>query len=168
MINFASSSTLSAETWPRLWTTCPTHTDDITHDTMDESEKKIARKTINWCKSVKKNIGKFSYEYEDEDCYGDYNDEDYPLESDFEEVITRQLERLNDVHVELDDFLEHYDCDHGYEFRQASMSIASAEAELQDILSNISSWDNSSDFNNEIVTAVEHLDEAIEYLASER
>lgn len=31
-----------------------------------------------------------------------------------------------------------------------------------------SSWDNSSDFNNEIVTAVEHLDEAIEYLASER
>ena len=40
---------------------------------MTTSESKLVRKTINWCKSVKKNISKFSYEleedYEDDDNY---------------------------------------------------------------------------------------------------
>ena len=133
---------------------------------MATSEQKIARKTINWCKSVKKNIGKFSYEYDDED---NYDDDDtcvqyYEWESNFDEIITKQHERLNDVYVELNDFLEDYDGEHEYEFSQAKMNIDCADVQLQDILSKISSWDNTRDFNDQIVEAIKYLDEAIEYL----
>ena len=133
---------------------------------MATSEQKIARKTINWCKSVKKNIGKFSYEYDDED---NYDDDDtcvqyYEWESNFDEIITKQHERLNDVYVELNDFLEDYDGDHEYELSQANMNIDCAYEQLQDILNNISSWDNTRDFNDQIVEAIKYLDEAIEYL----
>lgn len=133
---------------------------------MSKSEKKIVRKTINWCKSVKKNIGKFSYEYDDEDNYDDddSDDEDYLFESNFVEIITKQKERLDDLCVELNDFLEDYDGDHEYEIGQANMNIDSASVQLQDIVVNYDSWDNSSDYNNQIVDAVEYLDEAIEYL----
>ena len=132
---------------------------------MSKSEKKIARKTINWCKSVKKNIGKFSYEYDDEDNYDDDSyDDEYPFEDDFKEIINKQHERLNDVYVELNDFLEDYDGEHEYEFSQAKMNIDSADLQLQDILSKISSWDNTRDFNDQIVEAIKYLDEAIEYL----
>ena len=133
---------------------------------MSISAKKIARKTINWCKSVKKNIGKFSYEYDDEDNYddGDTCDQYYEWESNFDEIITKQHERLNDVYVELNDFLEDYDGEHEYEFSQAKMNIDSADVQLQDILSKISSWDNTRDFNDQIVEAIKYLDEAIEYL----
>ena len=133
---------------------------------MSMSEKKIARKAINWCKSVKKNIGKFSYEYDDEENYDDDDnyDECDAFESDFKEIITKQHERLNDVYVELNDFLEDYDGDHEYELSQANMNIDYADVQLQDILANISSWDSSRDFNNQIVDAIENLDEAIEYL----
>ena len=137
-----------------------------TPNTMSISAKKIARKTINWCKSVKKNIGKFSYEYDDED---NYDDDDtcvqyYEWESNFDEIITKQHERLNDLYVELNDFLEDYDGNHEYELSQANMNIDSADLQLQDILSKISSWDNTRDFNDQIVNAIEYLDEAIEYL----
>lgn len=136
-----------------------------TPNTMSKSEKKIARKTINWCKSVKKNIGKFSYEYDDEENYDDDSyDDEYPFEDDFKEIINKQHERLNDVYVELNSFLEDYDGSHEYELSQANMNIDSADVQLQDILANISSWDSSKDFNNQIVDAVEYLDEAIEYL----
>lgn len=33
---------------------------------MSRSEKRIVRKAINWCKSVKKNIGKFAYDYDED------------------------------------------------------------------------------------------------------
>ena len=133
---------------------------------MSMSEARNVRKTINWCKSVKKNIGKFSYEYDEEE---NYDDDDiwgayYPWESNFDETITKQHERLNDVYVELNGFLEDYDGSHEYELTQANMNIDSADVQLQDILANISSWDSSRDFNNQIVDAVEYLDEAIEYL----
>ena len=133
---------------------------------MSISAKKIARKTINWCKSVKKNIGKFSYEYDDEDNYddGDTCVLYYEWESNFDEIITKQHERLNDVYVELNDFLEDYDGDHEYELSQANMNIDCAYEQLQDILNNISSWDNTRDFNDQIVNAIEYLDEAIKYL----
>lgn len=133
---------------------------------MATSEQKIARKTINWCKSVKKNIGKFSYEYDDEDNYddGDTCDQYYEWESNFDEIITKQHERLNDVYVELNDFLEDYDGDHEYELSQANMNIDCAYEQLQDILNNMSSWDNTRDFNDQIVNAIEYLDEAIKYL----
>ena len=133
---------------------------------MSISAKKIARKTINWCKSVKKNIGKFSYEYDDEDNYddGDTCDQYYEWESNFDEIITKQHERLNDLYVELNDFLEDYDGNHEYELSQANMNIDSADLQLQDILSKISSWDNTSSFDDQIVEAIKYLDEAIEYL----
>ena len=133
---------------------------------MSISEHKIARKTINWCKSVKKNIGKFSYEYDDEDNYddGDTCVQYYEWESNFDEIITKQHERLNDVYVELNDFLEDYDGEHEYEFSQAKMNIDSADVQLQDILSKISSWDNISSFEDQIVEAIKYFDEAIEYL----
>ena len=135
---------------------------------MSISAKKIARKTINWCKSIKKNIGKFSYEYDDEDNYddGDTCDQYYEWESNFDEIITKQHERLNDLYVELNDFLEDYDGNHEYELSQANMNIDSADLQLQDILSKISSWDNTRDFNDQIVEAIKYLDEAIEYLES--
>ena len=133
---------------------------------MATSEQKIIRKTINWCKSVKKNISKFSYEleedYEDDDNY-DCEDE-YPLESDFVNIIAKQRERLDDTYVDLNDFLEDYDGDHEYEIHQAQMSIDYASVQLQDIENNYDSLDSSSDFNNQIVSAAESLDEAIEYL----
>ena len=133
---------------------------------MSRSEKKIVRKAINWCKSVKKNIGKFSYEYDDEE---NYDDDDiwgayYPWESNFDETITKQHERLNDLYVELNEFLEDYDGEHEYELSQANMNIDCADMQLQDILSKISSWDNTRDFNDQIVEAIKYLDEAIEYL----
>lgn len=133
---------------------------------MATPEQKIARKTINWCKSVKKTIGKFSYEYDDENNYddGDNNDLYYEFESNFDEIITNQHERLNNVYVELNDFLEDYDGDHEYELSQANMNIDCAYEQLQDILKNISSWDNTRDFNDQIVNAIEYLDEAIKYL----
>ena len=137
-----------------------------TPNTMNISAKKIARKTINWCKSVKKNIGKFSYEYDDEDNYdnGDTCVQYYEWESNFDEIITKQHERLNDLYVELNDFLEDYDGNHEYELSQANMNIDSADLQLQDILSKISSWDNISSFDDQIVEAIKYLDEAIEYL----
>ena len=133
---------------------------------MSISTKKIVRKTINWCKSVKKNIGKFSYEYDDEDNYdnGDTCVQYYEWESNFDEIITKQHERLNDLYVELNDFLEDYDGNHEYELSQAKMNIDSADLQLQDILSKISSWDNISSFDDQIVEAIKYLDEAIEYL----
>ena len=133
---------------------------------MSKSEKKIARKAINWCKSVKKNIGKFSYEYDDEDDHdeGDSNDIYYEFEYDFNEIITNQHERLNDIYVEINDVLEDYDGDYEYELSQANMNIDCAYEQLQDILDNISSWNNKRDFNDQIVNAIEYLDEAIEYL----
>lgn len=133
---------------------------------MTTSEQKIVRKTINWCNSVKKNIGKFSYEYEDDyDSEDDYeNDDEYPLESDFIRIITKQRERLDDLYVDLNDFLEDYDGSNEYEMHQAQMSIDYASVQLQDIEANYNSWDSSSDFNTQIVDAVESLDEAIEYL----
>jgi hypothetical protein len=133
---------------------------------MATSEQEIVRKTINWCKSVKKNISKFSYEleedYEDDDNY-DCEDE-YPLESDFVNIIAKQRERLDDTYVDLNDFLEDYDGDHEYEIHQAQMSIDYASVQLQDIESNYDSLVSISDFNNQIVSAAESLDEAIEYL----
>jgi hypothetical protein len=132
---------------------------------MSVSDKEIARKTINWCKSIKKNIGKFSYESDDEDNYDDDTCvQYYEWESNFDEIITKQHERLNDVYVELNDFLEDYDGEHEYEFSQAKMNIDCADVQLQDILSKISSWDNTRDFNDQIVEAIKYLDEAIEYL----
>lgn len=133
---------------------------------MSKSEKKIVRKAINWCKSVKKNIGKFSYEYDDEDDHdeGDSNDIYYEFENDFNEIITNQHERLNDIYVEINDVLEDYDGDYEYELSQANMNIDCAYEQLQDILDNISSWNNKRDFNDQIVNAIEYLDEAIEYL----
>lgn len=127
---------------------------------MSISEIKISRKTINWCKSVKKNIGKFSYEYEDDYDSGD----EYPLESDFINIITKQRERLDDLCVDLNDFLEDYDGCHEDEMHQAQMSIDYASVQLQDIEANYDSWDSSCDYNTQIVDAVESLDEAIEYL----
>ena len=123
---------------------------------MATSEQKIIRKTIHWCKSVKKNISKFSYELE----------EDYGIssESDFVNIITKQRERLDDLYVDLNDFLEHYDGDNEYEILQAQMSIDYASVQLQDIENNYDSLDSTSDFNNQIVSAAESLDEAIEYL----
>ena len=44
------------------------------------------------------------------------------------------------------------------------MSIDYASVQLQDIESNYDSWNSSSDYNNQIVSAAESLDEAIEYL----
>ena len=132
---------------------------------MSISAKKIARKTINWCKSVKKNIGKFSYEYDDEENYDDDSyDDEYPFEDDFKEIINKQHERLNDLYVELNEFLEDYNGEHEYEFSQAKMNIDCADVQLQDILSKISSWDNMRDFNDQIVEAIKYLDESIEYL----
>ena len=132
---------------------------------MSISAKKIARKTINWCKSVKKSIGKFSYEYDDEENYdNDSYDDEYPFEDDFKDIITKQHERLNDLYVELNEFLEDYNGEHEYEFSQAKMNIDCADVQLQDILSKISSWDNMRDFNDQIVEAIKYLDEAIEYL----
>ena len=126
---------------------------------MTTSESKLVRKTINWCKSVKKNISKFSYEleedYEDDDNYD--SEDEYPLESDFVNIIAKQRERLDDLYVDLNDFLEDYDGDHEYEIHQAQMSIDYASVQLQDIESNY-------DSNNQIVSAAESLDEAIEYL----
>ena len=123
---------------------------------MATSEQKIIRKTINWCKSVKKNISKFSYELE----------EDYGIssESDFVNIIAKQRERLDDLYIDLNDFLENYDGDNEYEIHQAQMSIDYASVQLQDIENNYDSLDSSSDFNNQIVSAAESLDEAIEYL----
>ena len=133
---------------------------------MATSEQKIIRKTINWCKSVKKNISKFSYEleedYEDNDNYD--SEDEYPLESDFINIIAKQRERLDDLYVDLNDFLEDYDGDHEYEIHHAQMSIDYASVQLQDIENNYDSLDSSSDFNNQIVSAAESLDEAIEYL----
>ena len=120
------------------------------------SEQKIIRKTINWCKSVKKNISKFSYELEED--YGIYS------ESDFVNIIAKQRERLDDLYVDLNDFLEDYDGYHEYEIHEAQMSIDYASVQLQDIENNYDSLDSSSDFNNQIVSAAESLDEAIEYL----
>lgn len=132
---------------------------------MATSEKKIVRKAINWCKSVKKNTGKFSYEleedYEDDDNYD--SEDEYPLESDFINIIAKQRERLDDLYVDLNDFLEGYDGDYEYEIHQAQMSIDYASVQLQDIESNYDSWNSSSDYNNQIVSAAESLDEAIEY-----
>ena len=133
---------------------------------MTTSESKLVRKTINWCKSVKKNIGKFSYEleedYEDDDNYD--SEDEYPLESDFINIIAKQRERLDDLYVDLNDFLEDYDGNYEYEIHQAQMSIDYASVQLQDIESNYDSWNSSSDYNNQIVSAAESLDEAIEYL----
>ena len=133
---------------------------------MTTSESKLVRKTINWCKSVKKNIGKFSYEleedYEDDDNYD--SEDEYPLESDFINIIAKQRERLDDLYVDLNDFLEDYDGDYEYEIHQAQMSIDYASVQLQDIESNYDSWNSSSDYNNQIVSAAESLDKAIEYL----
>ena len=133
---------------------------------MNTSRAKIVRKTINWCKSVKKNIGKFSYEYdEDYDIDDDYDsDDEYPLESDFINIIAKQRERLDDLNVDLNDFLEDYNGDLEEEMHQAQMSIDYASIQLQDIEVNYDSWDSSSDYNNQIASAVESLDEAIEYL----
>ena len=132
---------------------------------MTTSESKLVRKTINWCKSVKKNISKFSYEleedYEDDDNYD--SEDEYPLESDFINIIAKQRERLDDLYVDLNDFLEDYDGDYEYEIHQAQMSIDYASVQLQDIESNYDSWNSSSDYNNQIVSAAESLDEAIEY-----
>ena len=133
---------------------------------MTTSESKLVRKTINWCKSVKKNISKFSYEleedYEDDDNYD--SEDEYPLESDFVNIIAKQRERLDDIYVDLNDFLEDYDGNHEYEIHQAQMSIDYASVQLKDIEVNYDSWDSSSDYNNQIVNAAESLDEAIEYL----
>ena len=135
---------------------------------MATSEQKIIRKTINWCKSVKKNISKFSYEleedYEDDDNYD--SEDEYPLESDFINIIAKQRERLDDLYVDLNDFLEDYDGEYEYEIHQAQMSIDYASVQLQDIESNYDSWNSSSDYNNQIVSAAESLDEGIKILYS--
>lgn len=134
---------------------------------MATSEQKIVRKTINWCKSVKKNISKFTYEleedYEKEDDNYDGEDE-YPLESDFVNIITKQRERLDDLYVDLNDFLDDYDGDNEYEIHQAQMSIDYASVQLQDIESNYHFWNSPSDYYELIESAAESLDEAIEYL----
>lgn len=133
---------------------------------MSIPEKKIICKIINLCKSVKKNIGKFSYEYdEDYDIDDDYDsDDEYPLESDFINIIAKQRERLDDLNVDLNDFLEDYNGDHEEEMHQAQMSIDYASIQLQDIEVKYDSWDSSSDYNNQIANAVESLEEAIEYI----
>lgn len=133
---------------------------------MSIPEKKIVCKIINLCKSVKKNLGKFSYEYDDDyDIDDDYDsDDEYPLESDFINIIAKQRERLVDLYVDLNDFLEDYDGDHEYDIHQAQMSIDYASVQLQDIENNYDSWNSSSDYTNQIVSAAASLDEAIEYL----
>ena len=43
-------------------------------------------------------------DYEDDDNYD--SEDEYPLESDFINIIAKQRERLDDLNVDLNDFLE--------------------------------------------------------------
>ena len=133
---------------------------------MRNSEKKIIKKTINICKSVKNAIGKFSYEYdydfdfeEDED-----SEDDCYLGDKFLDVLRAQHERLNNHYVTVDDFLDDYDGEYEEEINQAKMNIDLASEEINYIIVHFSTWNGPGTYNSEIITAVEYLDEAIEYL----
>ena len=135
-------------------------------NTMNRSEKKIVRKAINICKSVKNAIGKFAYDY-DEDYEFDEdedNEDDCYLGDQFLDVIAAQKERLDNLFVDLSDFLEDYSGEYEEEISQAQMSIDLASGELSYIETNFSTWDGESTFYGEISNAVEYLEEAIEYL----
>ena len=133
---------------------------------MSTAEQKIVNTTIKWCKSVKKNISKFSYEFDEyyDDDDDDGSDEAYYIESGFKDAISKQREKLDDLYTDIHDYLEDYDGNYEYELHQAQMAIDSASMELQDIENNYNSLDSSSHYNNQIVNAIESLGEAIDYL----
>lgn len=77
---------------------------------MSRSEKKIVRKAINICKSVKNAIGKFAYDY-DEDYEFDEdedNEDDCYLGDQFLDVIAAQRERIDNLYADIDNFLDDY------------------------------------------------------------
>lgn len=133
---------------------------------MSRSEKKIVRRTINTCKSVMNAIGKFSYEYEEDYEFEEDEDseDDCYLGDKLLDVISVQKERLDNLFVDLSDFLEDYIGEYEEEISQAQMSIDLASGELSYIEINFSTWDGESVFYGEIASAIEYLEEAIEYL----
>ena len=133
---------------------------------MSTTEQKIVKTTITWCNSVKKNISKFSYEFDEyyDDDDDDGIDDAYYIESGFKDAISKQREKLDDLYTDIHDYLEDYDGNYEYELHQAQMAIDSASMELQDIENNYNSLDSSSHYNNQIVNVIEALDEAIDYL----
>lgn len=133
---------------------------------MNRSEKKIVRKIINICKSVKNAIGKFSYDHEEDYEFEEDEDSEYDcyLGDKFLDVIEAQRERLDNLYTDIGKFLEDYSGEYEEEINQAQMSIHLASGELSYIETNFSTWDGESTFYGEIVSAVESLDDAIEYL----
>lgn len=133
---------------------------------MTTSETKIIRKTISICKSVKNAIGKFSYDYEEDYDFEEDEDseDDCYLGDKFLDVVAAQKERLDNLYVDIENFLEDYDGEYEEEISQAQMSIDLASGELSYIEINFSTWDSESVFYGEIISAVESLDEAIECL----
>lgn len=135
-------------------------------NTMSRSEKKIVRKAINICKSVKNAIGKFAYDYDEDYEFEDDEDseDDCYLGDQFLDVIAAQRERIDNLYADIDNFLEDYSGEYEGEISRAQMSIDLASGELSYIETNFSTWDGESTFYGEISNAVEYLEEAIECL----
>ncbi len=133
---------------------------------MATSEMKIVRKAINICKSVKNAIGKFAYDYEEDYEFDEDedNEDDCYLGDQFLDVIAAQRERIDYLYADIDNFLEDYSGEYEREISRAQMSIDLASGELSYIETNFSTWDGESTFYGEISSAVEYLEEAIEYL----
>ena len=134
---------------------------------MTKSVKKIARKTINICKSVKNAIGKFSYEYDvdyDYEEYDGYGEDDCYNGDEFIDIVREQKENLDNLYADIDNFLEDYEGEHEEEISQAQMSIDFASGELSEIETDFFTRISPSIYNDEIVSAIESIDEAIEYL----
>ena len=133
---------------------------------MATSAMKIVRKAINICKSVKNAIGKFAYDYEEDYEFDEDedNEDDCYLGDQFLDVIAAQRERIDTLYADIDNFLEDYSGEYEREISRAQMSIDLASGELSYIETNFSTWDGESTFYGEISSAVEYLEEAIEYL----
>ena len=133
---------------------------------MATSAMKIVRKAINICKSVKNAIGKFAYDYEEDYEFDEDedNEDDCYLGDQFLDVIAAQRERIDNLYADIDNFLEDYSGEYEREISRAQMSIDLASGELSYIETNFSTWDGESTFYGEISSAVEYLEEAIEYL----
>ena len=133
---------------------------------MNRSEKKIVRKAINICKSVKNAIGKFAYDYDEDYEFDEDEDNEYDcyLGDQFLDVIAAQRERIDNLYADIDNFLDDYSDEDEREISRAQMSIDLASGELSYIETNFSTWDGERIFSGEISNAVEYLEEAIECL----
>ena len=135
----------------------------------DMNTRKRLKKFISCIRCVINKLKRFSIEMEDEyDIEDEYTDCDdgYYLESEFETVIKDQREKLEDLSVDMNRFIDDYSGDYDYELEQAVGAIYCACAELDEISANFYPWNCSGDCNREIVNTVEYLNDVIDSLES--